>query len=185
MGDLIKGPADYLVVGDWNVRCSLCGAKEKASKMVKNWQGLWRHPQGSKNDCNEPRQPQDFVRGVQDIQTPPWVQPDEDIDVSVCTYNGCSAIPGWSVTGCMVPGRVETFPIWGLFGFNFTSNVAGQSSGTLTEPITFLVGTYKTTFSDNEVRNVTYNGIGATWSPPLNATAGLMINSCYTNIGTY
>jgi hypothetical protein len=180
MGDQVRGPADYLELGDWNARCSICGAKEKASKMVKNWQGLWRHPR-----CNEPRQPQDFVRGLQDIQAPAWVQTDEDTDLSICTYNGCSGIPGWAVPGCSVPGRTEIQPVGGLLGFNFTSNAAGQTSIVLTEPISFLVGTYKTTFNDNEVRNVTYNGIGASWSGPLNSTPGLTINSCYTIIGTF
>ena len=33
-------------------------------------------------DCWEPRQPQDFVRGVADIQAPPWTRP-EGTDVFV------------------------------------------------------------------------------------------------------
>src|ERR1035437_9129791 len=72
-----KGPADYLELGDWNVACSMCGRKKKASTMVKNWQGLWRCPQH-----NEPRHPQEYVRAVPDIQTPPWTQP-EPADVFV------------------------------------------------------------------------------------------------------
>jgi hypothetical protein len=108
-GSLGKGPADYYALGDYNARCSICGAKEKASKMVRNWQGLYRHPANSKNGCNEPRQPQDFVRGVQDIQTPPWVQSDEngDIDIQICTFNGQSALPGYAIPGCMIPGRTQ------------------------------------------------------------------------------
>lgn len=64
-----KGPADYLDLGDWNARCSLCDCKAKASWLVRNWQGQYRCPQH-----NEPRQPQDFVRAVPDITTPPWTQ---------------------------------------------------------------------------------------------------------------
>jgi hypothetical protein len=179
MGDQIKGPADFLELGDYNARCSMCGAKEKASKMVKNWQGLWRHPR-----CNEPRQPQDFVRGLQDIQTPPWVQTDEDVNEMVCTLNGSSAVPGWAVPGCSIPGRRYTVPVSGQFGFTFTSNVAGQVSGTLTQPIPFLIGTYRTHFDDGEVRNVTFTGVNASWLPALRSTpAGLFIDSCYTNVG--
>jgi len=65
-----KGQADYLALGDWNARCSMCGAKFKASQLVRNWQGMMRCKR-----CNEPRHPQDFVRGIPDIQTPPWTQP--------------------------------------------------------------------------------------------------------------
>lgn len=64
------GKADYLLLGDWNVQCFQCGFKAKASTMVRNWQGYYVHP-----EHNEPRQTQDFVRGVPDNQLPPWVQP--------------------------------------------------------------------------------------------------------------
>lgn len=64
------GRADYYADGDWNVQCYQCGFKGKASQMERNWQGYWVHP-----EHNEPRQTQDFVRGVPDNQIPPWVQP--------------------------------------------------------------------------------------------------------------
>lgn len=64
------GRADYLAPGDWNAMCSRCGGKFKASMLRKHWQGMWRCPK-----CWEPRQPQDFVRAIPDVQTPPWVQP--------------------------------------------------------------------------------------------------------------
>lgn len=63
------GRADYLEEGSWNARCSMCNAKRKSSDLVKNWQGQWRCPLH-----NEPRHPQDFVRGVPDIQAAPWTQ---------------------------------------------------------------------------------------------------------------
>ena len=65
-----KGKADYLQLGDWNAVCYQCGAKFKASELRRHWQGYYV--------CDkhwEARHPQDFVRGVQDIQTPPWAQP--------------------------------------------------------------------------------------------------------------
>lgn len=66
----VRGPADFLALGDWNASCSICGRKRKASTMVQNWQGMWRCP-----EHNESRQPQDFVRGIPERVTPPWVQP--------------------------------------------------------------------------------------------------------------
>jgi len=105
MGGPVKGKADYLELGDWNVACSMCGRKFKASQMVKNWQGMWRCPAH-----NEPRHPQDFVRGVQDIQTVPFAQPEIDIDIQICTFNGISAIPGYAIPGCMIPGRSTINP---------------------------------------------------------------------------
>lgn len=100
MADIVKGPADYLKVGDFNADCSISGFKRKGSQLVKNWQGQWRIP-----EFNEPRQPQDFVRGVQDVQTPPWVQHPRENFEQICTYNGISAIPGLAIPGCMIPGR--------------------------------------------------------------------------------
>ena len=96
-----KGRADYYALGDWNAACSICGRKRKASYLVKNWQGFWRCP-----EHNEPRHPQDFVRGTTDVQSVPWVQPETDIDIQICTPPGCSAVPGYSVPGCMTPSRI-------------------------------------------------------------------------------
>lgn len=95
-----RGRADYLALGDWNAVCSLCGFKRKAGEMVKNWQGYWRCP-----EHNEPRQPQDFVRGEQDVQTVPWAQPPTHLYSEICTLNGLSAITGYSLPGCMLPGN--------------------------------------------------------------------------------
>lgn len=64
------GRADFLRLGDWNCQCYQCGFKMKASEAVRNWQGYYVHP-----EHNEPRQTQDFVRGVPDNQTTPWAQP--------------------------------------------------------------------------------------------------------------
>ena len=107
MGNFIRGRADRLVLGDWNVVCSLCGFKRKASMMVKNWQGYWRCP-----EHNEPRQPQDFVRGEQDIQTVPWSQPPNVVYVQSCTLQGISAIPAYAIPGCAIPGRTALPPTY-------------------------------------------------------------------------
>lgn len=61
---------DYFAPGDWNVICAECGKKRKASELKRHWQGYYVCPEHW-----EPRQPQDFVRSVPDVQTPPWAQP--------------------------------------------------------------------------------------------------------------
>ena len=69
MAEPVQGRADFLALGDWNAACSMCGKKRKASTLVRNWQGLYRCP-----EHNEPRQPQDYVRGVKDDMSVPWAQ---------------------------------------------------------------------------------------------------------------
>lgn len=55
--------------GDWKAICDSCGRELKASELRKRWDGFmvcagdW-----------EPRQPQDFVRGVADFQAPPFTR---------------------------------------------------------------------------------------------------------------
>ena len=57
--------------GSWAVICDSCGRKYKASELQKRWDGLMVC-----QDDWEPRQPQDFVRGVADNQAPPWTRPE-------------------------------------------------------------------------------------------------------------
>ena len=97
-----KGPRDRLDLGDWNAVCSECGRKRKASEMVKNWQGMYRCP-----EHNEPRHPQEYVRAVPDIQTPPWTQPPADDFMAVCFPNDITGIVGYGVVGCMIVGFIH------------------------------------------------------------------------------
>lgn len=94
------GKADFLRLGDWNAACSMCGRKRKASELVKNWQGFYRCP-----EHNEPRHPQDFVRAVKDDMSVPWSQPSTDTDILVCSLNGISAVPGYALPDCSIPGN--------------------------------------------------------------------------------
>ena len=57
--------------GDWNALCDVCGRQLKASALRQRWDGL-----KTCDDDWEPRQPQDFVRGVADYQAPPWTRPE-------------------------------------------------------------------------------------------------------------
>lgn len=95
--------ADYLKLGDWNANCSMCGFKFKASQLTKNWQGMYRC-----SICQESRQPQDFVRAIPDIQTPPWVQDiDTPIYATVCGPNDQTAIPHRAVPSCVTPNNIS------------------------------------------------------------------------------
>lgn len=97
-----KGPADHLDLGDWNAQCFMCGRKEKASRLVKNWQGQyvcsWH--------VGIQRQPQDFVRGIPDNQAAPWVQKSPDNYIDVCFPNDQSAIPDYAIPDCVKPDYI-------------------------------------------------------------------------------
>ena len=102
------GRADYYSEGDFNAACGQCGRKRKASEMRKLPPGV---PGSGLYVCPEhwdSRQPQDFVKGVPDIQAPPWTQPQPtDSFASTCTPNGMSAVPGTPIPGCFVPGYLH------------------------------------------------------------------------------
>jgi hypothetical protein len=52
----------------------------------------------------EPRHPQDFVRGITDIQAVPWSRPESSNNfVSPCTTR--SSIAKYAVAGCMIAGN--------------------------------------------------------------------------------
>lgn len=65
------GRADYYADGDFNGICDQCGKKVKASKLKLQWNGLRTCCR-----CFDLRNPQDFVRGVKDIQQTPFTRPD-------------------------------------------------------------------------------------------------------------
>lgn len=97
------GKADFYQPGTWNVVCFQCGFKRKASDMRRYWQGYYVCPEHW-----EMRQPQDFVRAVPDVQTPPWQQNRPGYDFSyTCSPNGTSAVPGEAVPGCVAPGYLS------------------------------------------------------------------------------
>lgn len=71
------GQADYLSVGDWNVRCDRCGKKIKGSEARRTWQNYYVCPEHW-----EPRQPQDFVRSIVEHPTPAFVRNPPDTYLS-------------------------------------------------------------------------------------------------------
>lgn len=65
----------------WNAICDRCGSKRLNHLLRKQWNGLIV----CAATCYEPRNQQDFVRGVVDRQNPPWVRP-EPADVFEFSY---------------------------------------------------------------------------------------------------
>jgi hypothetical protein len=65
------GRADFYKHASYNTICDGCGFKFKAEELKMRWDGFMM----CKKDWN-PRQPQDFVRGIADPQAPPWTRPE-------------------------------------------------------------------------------------------------------------
>ena len=61
----------YYDNGSFNVICDVCGRQYRAFQLTQRWDGLMV----CQGDW-EPRQPQDFVRGVADKMAPPWTRPE-------------------------------------------------------------------------------------------------------------
>ena len=70
----------YFVPGDHNSCCDVCGRGFKFSDLSKRWDGAW-----ACYACWEPRQPQDFVRGVKDDQSVPVGRPRVGVPTGLTT----------------------------------------------------------------------------------------------------
>jgi len=68
------GHADYYRSGTYNGICDRCGSKFKFSDLKLEWDGLYVC---TANGCWEPRQPQDYVKGVRDDMSVPVSRPDQ------------------------------------------------------------------------------------------------------------
>lgn len=98
---------NYLILGDWNADCDVCGFKFKASQLKKRWDGLMC--------CSkdyELRHPQDFLRVREEKVSPPWTRPepeDEFISDYACTLQGTQGVAGVGIAGCMRAGFVTPY----------------------------------------------------------------------------
>lgn len=118
------GRADYFAPGDWNVTCYECGRKRKASGMKKHWQGYYVCPEHW-----ETRQPQDFVRNIPDVITPPWAQPmPADSFKFLCDWWGSSPLADYAEAGCAtVGGNTSLVLAWQAEHFPAIASVAVAS----------------------------------------------------------
>ena len=67
------GQADFLRKGDYNAICDRCGFKFKFSQLRKEWDGLYVC---TAHGCWEPRQPQDYLKGIADNMSVPISRPE-------------------------------------------------------------------------------------------------------------
>lgn len=87
------------IKGDYDAICEICGFKFKASELRRRWDGYFVDSR-----CWEPRHPQDFIRGVADIQAPVWTRP-EATDTFVLGCSTQTAIVGYASAGCLIAGN--------------------------------------------------------------------------------
>jgi len=86
--------------GLWNVICDVCGRMYKSNELQMRWDNLMT----CKGDW-EPRQPQDFVRGVADKQAVPFSRAEQsDYFLPICTPLTSQGIAGLAVSGCAIAG---------------------------------------------------------------------------------
>lgn len=98
---ILKGPADYFELGVWNFRCDECYQKCKSSEAYHRWDNAmvcWR--------CIEQRNPQDFVHGIPDNQSPPWTRPTPP--PLFVAGNGVAPTPAQAVGGSQLTGAQMT-----------------------------------------------------------------------------
>ncbi len=91
---------DYFAPGDWNAICDGCGAKLKASRLRKDWQGWMKC-----HLCWEPRHPQDFVRarqGAEPAPVPFTRAPGELTFTVFCSPSGVSSFPDAATPDCWI-----------------------------------------------------------------------------------
>lgn len=87
------------VKGDFKAVCDACGKVFKGSQLRKRWDGYMVDEL-----CWEPRQPQDFVRGIMDTQVPVWTRPEaQDTFVLACSTR--SSIASYATPSCMIAGN--------------------------------------------------------------------------------
>lgn len=133
--------------GGWNTICDVCGRKFKNSDLQLRWDGLMT--------CSadwEIRQPQDFVRGVADIQAPPFTrpessdyfipvnytqQPDETVDVNealvkaVVKYLGGAAFDSRSALNGAILNAIA---------LNETTKISDPETVSITESVLIALG---------------------------------------------
>lgn len=97
-------PQNYLVWGDWNAICDICGFKYKASQLRKNWKGQMVCEQDW-----ETRHPQELLRVPKDDPSVPWARPQgDDPEVFVCYIWARSAYADMAQADC---ARADYVPL--------------------------------------------------------------------------
>lgn len=69
-----QGPKDYFKPHSSNVICDRCGFKAKSDDLIREWNGLMVH----RFKCHEPRNQQDFLKGMPDNLPRPYYRPEPE-----------------------------------------------------------------------------------------------------------
>lgn len=86
----------YWESGSWKVICDVCGREYRSYQLTKRWDGLM-----TCSEDWEPRQPQDFVRGVADKIAPPYTRPEQtDQFIFSCTPATSQGAADYGVADC-------------------------------------------------------------------------------------
>ncbi len=82
----------YYAEGQWNMTCDQCGRGFKSSEILKRWDNAMVC-----SACWEPRQPQDFVRGVKDNPSVPIARPRTGLPLAPGIWvNNASVVIYWT-----------------------------------------------------------------------------------------
>ena len=85
---MIKGPRDYLKIGDYNAICDVCGFKFKFSELRDRWDGFLV--------CSkdwEPRHPRDFPQPARPERALTKTSPEPSIVYEDVTYSQTPTVP--------------------------------------------------------------------------------------------
>lgn len=102
-------PQHVYLSGQYNVQCDRCGLWYKSSQCQLEWTGLFVCEL-----CYEPRQPQDFLRGVDEHPNAEIPRPDVGLPGTYClTY---TSVAGLAIAGCMLTNNAQDFYLGGVIG---------------------------------------------------------------------
>ena len=90
--------------GEWKAFCDRCGTRYFGSQLRKEWTGLMVCQR-----CWEPRNQQDFLKGVKEKLVPAFVRPGSNYPVNHCSLTGHSALADFAESDCAAIGNNTLF----------------------------------------------------------------------------
>lgn len=92
--------SNYLILGQWNAICDICGQKKKSSELRKNWEGLMV----CESDW-EVRHPQELIRVRGERVATPWSRSEPtDVFIENASAFGSSTINDEEINGFVING---------------------------------------------------------------------------------
>src|SRR5579859_3557277 len=95
--------------GSWNAICDICARKYKAEELKLNWRG-----QMVCREDWEPRNQQELIRPIKDMNKLPWTRPrgtNQFVTVTPAAFPGCTGLSiycqaAFGQAGCMTVGTI-------------------------------------------------------------------------------